>query len=86
MSEDNIMTTTNVITTEAVYEDGVFRPVQPLSLEPHQRVNLVIHPVGTPKTWPDNVAEIYQEINNEEKNLANSIWPAVQETWPIDGD
>ena len=86
MSEDNIMTTTNVITTEAVYEDGVFRPIQPLSLEPHLRVNLVIHLVGAAKTWPNDVAEIYQEINNEEKNLANSIWPAVQETWPIDGD
>jgi predicted DNA-binding antitoxin AbrB/MazE fold protein len=78
--------TPNVITTEAIYENGVLRPVQPLPLEPQQRVNLVIHPAGAQKTWPDNVAEIYQEINNEEKRLANSIWPVVQETWPIDGD
>ena len=78
--------TPKVITTEAIYENGVLRPVQPLPLEPQQRVSLVIHPAGAQKIWPDNVAEIYQEINNEEKQLANSIWPVVQETWPTDGD
>ena len=78
--------TPNVITTEAVYENGILRPVQPLPLEPQQRVSLVIHPAGLPKTWPDNAAEIYQEINEEEVKLANSIWPVVQETWPTDRD
>jgi predicted DNA-binding antitoxin AbrB/MazE fold protein len=77
--------TPNVITTEAIYENGVLRPVGPLPLKPLQRVSLVIHPSAT-KSWPENVAEIYEEINEEEKKLANSIWPAVQETWPTDGD
>jgi predicted DNA-binding antitoxin AbrB/MazE fold protein len=77
--------TPNVITTEAIYDNGVLRPVGPLPLAPKQRVNLVIHPAAT-KSWPDNVAEIYDEINAEEKRLANSIWPVVEETWPIDED
>ncbi len=27
---------------EAIYEDGVFRPVEPVHLEPHQRVTVMI--------------------------------------------
>ena len=78
--------TPNVITTEAIYENGILRPMQPLPLQPQQRVSLVIHPAGPPKTWPDNVAEIYREIDAEEKQLANSMWRTVEETWPANQD
>ncbi len=36
------------ITVEAVYEDGVLRPTQPLPLKEHERVLLQIQPGDTP--------------------------------------
>ena len=32
------------LTVEAVYENGVLRPIQPLPLQEHQRVRLTIEP------------------------------------------
>ena len=32
------------LTLEAVYEDGVLKPVQPLTLKEHQRVRITIQP------------------------------------------
>jgi predicted DNA-binding antitoxin AbrB/MazE fold protein len=32
------------LTIEAVYENGVFRPLQPLPLQDHERVRLTIEP------------------------------------------
>ncbi len=36
------------------------------------------------RPWPENTAEIYREIEEEERRLANAIWPAVVATWPSD--
>lgn len=32
------------ITVEAVYENGVFKPIRPLPLEEHQRVVIIVKP------------------------------------------
>jgi predicted DNA-binding antitoxin AbrB/MazE fold protein len=32
------------ITIEAIYEDGVLKPVQPLPLQEHERVQITVHP------------------------------------------
>jgi predicted DNA-binding antitoxin AbrB/MazE fold protein len=32
------------LTVEAVYENGVLKPAQPLPLQEHQKVRLTIHP------------------------------------------
>lgn len=32
------------ITVEAIYENGVLKPVQPLPLKEHERVHVTIHP------------------------------------------
>ena len=36
--------------------------------------------------WPPNVAEIYRELAEEDRRLAESMLPYVKETWPKDGD
>jgi predicted DNA-binding antitoxin AbrB/MazE fold protein len=69
------------ITVEAVYEDGVFRPVQPVALTPQQRVTLVVQ-LARSSGWPADVAAIYQELAEEDRRLAEAMLPAVRETWP----
>jgi len=32
------------LTVEAVYEDGVLKPIQPLPLKQHERVRITVHP------------------------------------------
>jgi predicted DNA-binding antitoxin AbrB/MazE fold protein len=71
---------------EAVFENGVLRPVQPLPLRPHQRVTIALELPETVVAWPDDVAAIYQEIADEDRRLAEALFPAVRETWPVSED
>jgi predicted DNA-binding antitoxin AbrB/MazE fold protein len=41
------------ITIEAVYENGMLKPVQPLPLEEHEKVRLTIEPA---LTWAERTA------------------------------
>jgi predicted DNA-binding antitoxin AbrB/MazE fold protein len=76
---------TQPITVDAVFEGGVLRPVQALPLTEHQRVTLTVH-VATPAAeWPADVAAIYREIAEEDRRLAEAMWPTVKETWPQGG-
>jgi predicted DNA-binding antitoxin AbrB/MazE fold protein len=73
---------TNSITVDAIFEDGVFRPMQPLSLTPRQQVTLIVRFSSGPPAWPADVADIYQEIAAEDRRLAEAMWTTVKETWP----
>lgn len=35
------------LTVEAVYEDGVLKPAQPLPLREHETVRVTVHPIGS---------------------------------------
>ncbi len=72
----------NIITIEAIFENGVLRPVQALSLPQHQRVTLTLKLAKTKECWPDNVAEIYQEIAEEDRRLSEAMFKEVRATWP----
>jgi predicted DNA-binding antitoxin AbrB/MazE fold protein len=39
------------ITVEAVYENGVLRPAQPLPLNEHEKVTITVQPVRPPPLW-----------------------------------
>jgi predicted DNA-binding antitoxin AbrB/MazE fold protein len=41
------------LTVEAVYENGVLKPAQPLPLKEHEKVTITVHP-GT--TWVERTA------------------------------
>lgn len=43
------------ITVEAVYENGVLRPVQPLPLQEHEKVRITVEPQ---RTWAERTAGI----------------------------
>ena len=75
---------THSITVEAVFEDGVLRPLQPLSLAPHQQVKLTVEVSGAEPDWPPDVAAIYQELAEEDRRIAESMWGGIQKTWPKD--
>lgn len=70
------------ITVEAIFENGILRPTQPLALSSSQRVTLIIQIHGQSKTWPENAAAIYQEIEAADRNLAEKMLETIAETWP----
>lgn len=72
---------TPIITSEAVFENGVFQPNQPLSWSSPQPVTLVVQleaPRKTP-TWPQDVAQIYQDLAYEDQRLAQTMEGTIQE-------
>ena len=77
---------TTALTVTATFEDGVLRPDQPLPLAPRQRVRLVVEIPERGDEWPQNVAEIYQEIAEEDRRLAAAMLSTVRETWPEAGN
>ena len=71
----------STIKIEAVFENGVFRPVEPLTLAAHQRVTLLVQvPAGS--GWPEDVADIYREIADEDRRLAAMMEDDLKKTWP----
>jgi len=73
---------TTTLTVTATFENGALHPDQPLPLAPHQRVTIVVEIPQPVDVWPENVAEIYREIAEEDRRLAGDMFPTVRETWP----
>jgi predicted DNA-binding antitoxin AbrB/MazE fold protein len=74
----------NAITVDAVFENGVLRPLTPLPLAAQQRVTLIVQVPEEATAWPEDVAGIYQEIAEEDRRLARAMWSTVQKTWPTE--
>ncbi len=60
------------ITIEAVYEDGVLKPAQPLPLKEHERVNVTVE---------EKQPSLAQRIAAR----ADALPPEVVDKWPKDG-
>jgi len=60
------------ITIEAVYEDGVLKPAQPLPLKEHEKVNITVE-----EKQPSLAERIVA--------LARAVPPEIVDTWPTDG-
>lgn len=74
------------LTVEAVFEDGVFRPVTPVSLPPQQRVRITVNLVRKPREWPADTADIYRDLADEDRRLAAGMVGDVHTTWPAAKD
>jgi predicted DNA-binding antitoxin AbrB/MazE fold protein len=74
------------LSVEAIFENGVLRPEQPLPLRQQERVFITVQRAKAGAAWPANVAEIYQEIAEEDRRLAEAMVPAIRETWPTSED
>jgi predicted DNA-binding antitoxin AbrB/MazE fold protein len=66
----------------ATYDGGVFYPDQPLALAPQQRVALIVQIPEPVDAWLEDVAQIYQELAEEDRQLAAAMFPTVRDTWP----
>ena len=70
------------ITVEAVFQDGMLRPIQPLPLKSKQKVTVTIQWTSAEDPWPEDTEEIYRELAEEDRRLAESMRPIVKRTWP----
>jgi len=70
------------LTVTAIFDDGVLRPDRALPLAPRQQVTLVLELPDQAGDWPDNVAEIYRDIADEDRRLAGAMFSTVRQTWP----
>lgn len=70
------------LTITATFEDGVLRPDRPLPLTARQQVTVVVELPDQGGDWPDNVAEIYHEIAEDDRRLAGMMSSSVRATWP----
>lgn len=74
----------STITIEAIFEDGILRPVSPLPLSAQQRVTLIVQVPEPVTEWPEDTEEIYAEIAEEDRRLAASMLPGIKKTWPAE--
>ncbi len=72
----------NSIAVMATFDGGVLYPDEPLALAPHQRVSLIVQVREAADAWPENVAQIYQDMAEEDRHLAAAMFPTVRDTWP----
>jgi predicted DNA-binding antitoxin AbrB/MazE fold protein len=71
----------NTITVKAVFQNGVLHPAQPLPLEANQKVTVTVQWPAS-NVWPENVADIYAALADDDKKLAKQMWHLAKETWP----
>ncbi|HZT80451.1 MAG TPA: antitoxin family protein [Gemmataceae bacterium] len=65
----------HTLTVEAVYEDGVLRPVPPLPLAPRQRVTVTVEVPPDAAAWP--------ELVPEERLVEEVVCGPVPDGWPL---
>ncbi|MBL8295467.1 MAG: antitoxin family protein [Bryobacterales bacterium] len=68
---------------EAVYEHGVLRPLEPLSLAEHQRVRLTLEEKPARLSWESS--ELIRERREELQWLAKDVGPYAGEWVALDG-
>ena len=76
------MVARTVITVDAVFEDGLLRPLENLPFGRNERVTLRIDVPMPEPTWPADTAEIYGELEAADRALAARMLGGVRETWP----
>jgi predicted DNA-binding antitoxin AbrB/MazE fold protein len=60
------------LTVDAIYENGVLRPSQPLPLQEHEQVRVTVH---TPSTWVQETAGMIRWNGDAEtlRRLAKNV-------------
>lgn len=76
------MVARTVITVDAVYEDGLLRPLETLPFGRNERLTLRIDVPDADPIWPADTAEICAESEADDRALAEQMLGIVRETWP----
>jgi len=60
---------------EAIYEDGVLKPLEPIKLLEHQRVKITIQPllIGNPDQELESWQQVYAGLSDKEISEIESI-------------
>ena len=74
----------STVIVEAVFENGLLRPLASLPLAQNQHVQITIRVPAKVRPWPADVAAIYHETAEEDWQLVEAMAPLVRETWPKD--
>lgn len=67
-------------TIEAVYENGVFKPVQPVKLQEGQRVQVYI-PWGPGDLTPEQALEQMREVQKAFADWTDEDWAEFEQSW-----
>ncbi|HEV3261674.1 MAG TPA: antitoxin family protein [Gemmataceae bacterium] len=67
-------------TIEAVYEQGVFRPVEPVDLDEGQRVQIYL-PVDVGQLPPEIARKRIEDIQKAFGSLTDEEWAEIAESW-----
>ncbi len=66
-------------TIEAVYEKGVFKPLQPIALEDGQRVQVTLP--DEPKLTAEESLELLREVQESFAQLSDEDWADIEQSW-----
>jgi predicted DNA-binding antitoxin AbrB/MazE fold protein len=67
-------------TIEAVYENGVFRPVEPIKLEEGQRVQVYI-PWVPDQVTAEEVEQSIRELQEAFSDMTDEEWEDLSKAW-----
>ena len=67
-------------TIEAVYENGVFRPLQEVKLNEGQKVQVYI-PWGPSDMTPEKAQESLRELHKVFAELSDEDWAQIEQGW-----
>jgi predicted DNA-binding antitoxin AbrB/MazE fold protein len=76
------MVARTVITVDAMFEDGMLRPLESLPFRRNERVTLRIDVPAPEPTWPADTAEIYAELESDDRATAERMLGSVRQSWP----
>ncbi len=60
-----------ILTVEAIYENGVLKPIQPLPLKEHEKVRITVAPE---RTWAERTAGMLQWTGDPEVPRRIADW------------
>jgi predicted DNA-binding antitoxin AbrB/MazE fold protein len=69
------------IQIDAVFENGVLRPLEPLTLVPNQRIRITVE-IEPERPWPEDTDELYRASAEEDRRIAETFGREMKATWP----
>jgi predicted DNA-binding antitoxin AbrB/MazE fold protein len=68
------------MTIEAVYENGVFRPLTPVKLDEGQRVQIYL-PWAPNDVTAEEVRETFQKLQEACSQFSDEEWAEISKSW-----
>jgi predicted DNA-binding antitoxin AbrB/MazE fold protein len=65
---------------EAVYENGVFKPLTPVKLTDGQKVQVYI-PWAESDVKPEELLELMRQAHEESDGLSDEDWAEIEQSW-----